>query len=67
MMPTILSGLHGIRAARTTSLEVLVSPLLLGSAGWAVSCCSHLSKTPSRTAAQVEAFIDRSSATTFYA
>jgi hypothetical protein len=58
--PTILGGLHGIRAARTASLEVLVSPPLPGSAGKVVGCCSHLSKTPSRMGAQVEAFVDRS-------
>jgi hypothetical protein len=34
-MPTILGGLHEIRATETASLEVLVSPPLLGSAGWA--------------------------------
>jgi hypothetical protein len=29
MMPTILGGLHGIRAAETTNFKVVVSPLRL--------------------------------------
>jgi hypothetical protein len=66
-MPTILGGIHGIRAVGTTNVEVLVSPPLPGLAGWAVGCCSHLSKMPSGTGAQVEAFVDRSSATAFSA
>jgi hypothetical protein len=66
-MPTILGGLHGIRAAGTASLEVLVSPPLPGSAGRAVGCSSHLSKVPPGTGVQVEAFIDRSSTTAFSA
>jgi hypothetical protein len=61
--PTILGGLHGIRAAGTASLEVLVSPPLPGLAGRAIGCCSRLSKMPSGTRAQVEAFVDRSSTT----
>jgi hypothetical protein len=67
MMPMILGRLHGIRAAGTASFEVLVSPPLPGSAGRAVGSCSHLSKTPSGTRAQVEAFVDRSSAAAFSA
>jgi hypothetical protein len=63
--PTILGGLHRIRAAGTASLKVLVSPPLLNLAGRAVGCCSHLSKTPYGTRVQVEAFVDRSSATAF--
>jgi hypothetical protein len=65
VIPTILGGLHRIRATRTANLEVLVSPPLPGSAGQAVGCYSHLSKTPSGTGAQVEAFVDSSSATAF--
>jgi hypothetical protein len=60
MTHMILGGLHKIRATGTASLEVLVSPPLLGSAGRAIDCCSHLSKAPSGTGAQVEAFVDRS-------
>jgi hypothetical protein len=67
MTPTILNGLHRIRAAGITSLEVLVSLPLPGSASRAVGCCSHLSKTPSGTRVQVETFVDRSSATAFSA
>jgi hypothetical protein len=67
MTPTILGGLHGIRAVRTTSFEVLVSPPSLDSVGQAVGCCNRLSKTPSGIGAQVEAFVDRSSATTLSA
>jgi hypothetical protein len=55
--PMILGGLHGIRAIGTTSFEVLVSPPLPGSVDQAVGCCSHLSKTPSRTGVQVEALL----------
>jgi hypothetical protein len=62
-MPSILGRLHGDKAARTTSFEVLVSPPSPGSAGRAVGHSSLLSKTPSGTGAQVEAFVDRSSAT----
>jgi hypothetical protein len=65
--PTILGRLHGIRATGTTSFEVLVSPPSPSSVGRVVGCCSHLSKIPSGTRAQVEAFIDRSSATAFSA
>jgi hypothetical protein len=64
-MPTILGGHHGIRAAGTASFMVVVSPLSLGSAGQAADCCSRLSKIPSRTRVQVEAFVDISLATTF--
>jgi hypothetical protein len=64
MMPTILGELHGIRATR---FKVLVSPPSPGSAGQVVGCCSRLSKIPSGTRAQVEAFIDRSLATAFSA
>jgi hypothetical protein len=67
MMPMILGRLHGIRAAGTASFEVLVSPPLPGSADRAVGSCSHLSKTPSGTGAQVEAFVDRSSVVAFSA
>jgi hypothetical protein len=66
-MPTILAEHHGIRAARTASFEVLVSPPSPGSVGQPVGCCSHLSKIPSGTGTQVEAFVDRSSATAFSA
>jgi hypothetical protein len=59
------SGLHEISTARTVSFEVLVSPPSPGSASRAVDCCSRLSKIPSRTRAQVEAFFYRSSATAF--
>jgi hypothetical protein len=65
--PTTLGGLYEIRVVGTASLEVLVSPRLPGSAGRAVGCYSHLSKTPSGTGVQVEDFVDRSSATTFSA
>jgi hypothetical protein len=65
MTPMTLGRLHGIRATGTASLEVLVSPPLPGSAGQAIGCCSHLSKMPFGTRAQVEAFVDRSSATAF--
>jgi hypothetical protein len=65
--PTILGGLHGIRAAGTTIVEVLVSPHLPGSAGWAIGCCSRLLKMPSGTGVYVEAFVDRSSTIVFSA
>jgi hypothetical protein len=48
-MPMILGGLHGIRAARTSSLEVLVSPPLPDLASWVVGCYNIPSKTPSGT------------------
>jgi hypothetical protein len=63
--PTILGEHHGIRATETASFEVLVSPPLSDSAGRAVGCYSRLSKIPSGTGAQVEAFVDRSLATAF--
>jgi hypothetical protein len=63
--PTILDEHHGIRATGTASFEVLVSPPSPDSASWAIGCRSHLSKIPSRTGAEVEAFVDRSSATAF--
>jgi hypothetical protein len=63
MMPRILGGLHENKATGTTSSEVLVSPLSPSSAGWAVGHDSLLSKTPLGTLVQVEAFVDRSSAT----
>jgi hypothetical protein len=66
-MPMILGGLHRVRATETASFEVLVLPHSPGSAGRAVGCCSRLLKIPSRTRAQVEAFVDRSSATAFFA
>jgi hypothetical protein len=66
-MPMILGGLHGIRAVETASFEVLVSPPSPGSAGRTIGCCNCLSKIPSRTGAQVEAFVDISSATAFSA
>jgi hypothetical protein len=59
----ILSGLHKIRTAGTASFEVLVSSPPPGSVSRVVGCRSHLSKTPSGTGAEVEAFVDRSSAT----
>jgi hypothetical protein len=61
-MPTILGELHGIRAAGTASFEVLVSPLPPGLAARVVGCHSRLSKTPSSIGAEVEGFLDRSSA-----
>jgi hypothetical protein len=60
--PTILGGLHGIRTVRTASFEVLVSPPLPSSTGRAIGLYSWISQTPSGTRAQVEAFVDRSSA-----
>jgi hypothetical protein len=48
-MPMIVGGLHGIMAARTASLEVLVSHALPDSTSRAIGCCSRLSKTPSGT------------------
>jgi hypothetical protein len=66
-MPMILGGIRVIRAAGTASLEVLVSNHLPSSAGRAVSCYSHLSKMPSGTGVQEEAFVDRSSAASFSA
>jgi hypothetical protein len=60
-MPTILSGLHENRAIGTTSFEVLVSPPSPGLIGRDVGHNSLLSKTPSGTGAEVEAFVDRSS------
>jgi hypothetical protein len=62
-MHTILSGLHENRAIGTTSFEVLVSPPSPGSIGRDVGHSSLLSKTPSGTGAEVEAFVDRSSVT----
>jgi hypothetical protein len=61
--PTILGGLHGIRTARTTSFEVLVSPPPPKSETQAIGCHSRLLKTPSGTVAEVEAFVYMSSAT----
>jgi hypothetical protein len=52
-MHTILGEHHAIRAAGTAILEVLVSPPS------PALRCSHLSKIPSGTGAQVEAFVDR--------
>jgi hypothetical protein len=66
-MPTILGGLYGITTAGTTSFEVLVSPPSPSLTDQVVGHCSRLSKTPSGTGAQVEASIDRSSATAFSA
>jgi hypothetical protein len=66
-MPTILGGHHGIRAAGTASFKVMFSPPSPGKVAWAIGCCSHLSKIPSGTRAQVEDFADRSSATAFSA
>jgi hypothetical protein len=60
MVHTILGGLHGSKVVRTTSFEVLVLPPSPGSAGRVVGCSSLLSKTPSETRAQVEAFVDKS-------
>jgi hypothetical protein len=64
-MPTILDGLHGTRATETASFEVMVLPPSPGLVGQAVGHCRLLSNTPSGTGAQVEAFVDRSSVTTF--
>jgi hypothetical protein len=55
--PTILGGLHGIRAGGTSSFGVLASP---GSASRAIGHCSFCSKTLSGTGSQVVAFIDSS-------
>jgi hypothetical protein len=63
MTPTILGRLHGNSTTGTASFEVLVSPPSLGLVGWAVGHKSLLSKTPSGTGAQVEAFVDRTLAT----
>jgi hypothetical protein len=63
-MPTILGGLHGIRAIGTANFKVLISPRSPGLAGRAVGCCNRLSKIPLGTGAQVEAFVDKSSSTT---
>jgi hypothetical protein len=49
-------------ATRTASFEVLVSPPSLSSAGWALGLSSRLSKMPLGTGAQVDAFMERSSA-----
>jgi hypothetical protein len=57
MVPTILGGLHKNRTARTISFEVLVSPPSPDSIGRVVGHCSLISKTPSSTGAQVEAFV----------
>jgi hypothetical protein len=65
--PTTLGGLHGSRTIGTASFEVLVSPPPLGLAIQAVGCCSLLSNTPSGIGAEVEALVDRSSATAFSA
>jgi hypothetical protein len=65
-MPIILGELHVIRAVGTASFEVLVLTPLPGSTSQAVGCRSRLSKTPSGTGAQVEAFLDRSSTTAFF-
>jgi hypothetical protein len=65
--PTTLGGLHGSRTVGTTSFEVLVSPPSLGLAAQAIGCRSLLSSTPSGTGAEVEALVDRSSATAFFA
>jgi hypothetical protein len=61
--PTILGGLYGIRATRTASFEVLVSPPPPGSTARAIGCRSRLSKTPSGTGAKVEVIVDKPSAT----
>jgi hypothetical protein len=63
--PTTLGGLHGTSVTRTASFEALISPPSLGLASQAVGCRSHLSSTPSRTGAEVEALVDRSSAIAF--
>jgi hypothetical protein len=65
--PTILGGLHENRVTRTASFEVLVSPPSLSSASQVVGHGSLLSKTPSGTGAHVEAFVDRSSTTVWFA
>jgi hypothetical protein len=62
-MSTILGGLHGNNTNGTANFEVVVSPPSSDSVGWAVGHSSLLSKTPSGTRAQVETFVDRSSAT----
>jgi hypothetical protein len=64
-MPMILGRLHGIRAARTTSFEVLVSLHLPSLVGRAIGCCSRLLKTLSGTGVQMEAFVNISLATAF--
>jgi hypothetical protein len=51
MMPTILGGLHGIKAAGTASFRVLVSPPSPGLVSCAIGCCSFCSKTLSGTEA----------------
>jgi hypothetical protein len=65
MTPTTLGGLHGTRATGTANFKVLISPPSLGLAAQAVGCHSHLSITPSRTGAKVEAMVDRSLANAF--
>jgi hypothetical protein len=50
-MRRTLGGLHGSRTARTTSFEVLVSPLSFGLPAQAVGYRSLLFSTPSRTGA----------------
>jgi hypothetical protein len=65
--PMTLGGPHGSRTTGTASFEVLVSPPSLGSAAQAVGYRSLLSSTPFGTGAEVEALVDRSSATAFSA
>jgi hypothetical protein len=62
-MPTTLGGLHGNRAVGTARFEMLVSPPSLVLAAQAVGYRSLLSSTPSGTGAEVDALVDRSSAT----
>jgi hypothetical protein len=66
-MPMILGRLQKNRAVGTASFEVLVSPPLPDSAGWAIGRCILCSKTPSDTGAHVEAFVDSSSTTALLA
>jgi hypothetical protein len=66
MTPTILGGLYGIRSIRTTSFKMLDPSPSPGSIAQTVGCYSHRSKMPSGMGAQVETFVDRSSATTFF-
>jgi hypothetical protein len=47
-------------AIGTARFEGLVSPPSPSSVGWAVGLSSRLSKTPSGTGAQVDAFTERS-------
>jgi hypothetical protein len=63
MTPMILGKLHGNMSIRIANFEVLVSLPLLGLASQVVGHSSLLLKTPSRTGAQVEPFVDRSSVT----